>query len=79
VVSLRVREAVDAVTVPAAAVFSTGGRDTVWVVRDGRAEQVAVQLGVQGQEQVQIVSGVQAGQELVVSGTDQVETGQRLR
>jgi HlyD family secretion protein len=79
VVSLRVREAVDAVTVPAAAVFSTGGRDTVWVVRDGRAEQVAVQLGVQGQEQVQVVSGVQAGQELVVSGTDQVETGQRLR
>nr|MDT0663509.1 biotin/lipoyl-binding protein [Micromonospora sp. DSM 115978] len=79
VVSLRVREATDAVTVPAAAVFSSDGRDTVWVVRDGRAEPVSVQVGVQGQELVQIVSGVRAGEELVVSGTDQVETGQRLR
>jgi HlyD family secretion protein len=78
VAHLRVREAADAVTVPAAAVFSAGGRDAVWVVRDGRAERVDVTVGVQGQDLVQIVSGVGAGQPVVVRGTDQVSPGQQV-
>ena len=79
VVHLRVREATDAVTVPAAAVLSAEGRDAVWVVRDGRAERVPVTVGVQGQDLVQIVSGVEPGQRVVVGGADQVRTGQQLR
>jgi HlyD family secretion protein len=79
VVRLRVREATDAVTVPAAAVFSAEGRDTVWLVRDGRAERVPVTVGVQGADVVQIVRGVEAGQRVVVRGTDQVRVGQELR
>lgn len=79
VARLRVRDAPDAVTVPAAAVFSAEGRDTVWRVRDGRAERVPVTVGVQGQDLVQIVSGVEPGQQVVIRGADQVETGQRLR
>ncbi|MCM0677865.1 efflux RND transporter periplasmic adaptor subunit, partial [Micromonospora phytophila] len=79
VVRLRVREAADAVTVPASAVFSADGRDAVWVVREGRAERVPVSVGVQGQDLVQIVSGVQAGDRVVVRGADQVRDGQELR
>ncbi|MEQ4300930.1 efflux RND transporter periplasmic adaptor subunit [Plantactinospora sp. B6F1] len=79
VVRLRVREAVGAVTVPAAAVHSAQGRDAVWVVRDGIAEQVPVTVGVQGQDLVQIVSGVEPGQQVVVSGADQVRPGERVR
>ncbi|SCG34216.1 RND family efflux transporter, MFP subunit [Micromonospora siamensis] len=78
-VHLRVREAADAVTVPASAVFSADGRDSVWVVRDGRADRAAVTVGVQGQDLVQIVSGVQPGDRVVVRGTDQVSDGQEVR
>ncbi len=78
VVRLRVREATDAVAVPAAAVLSTDGGDTVWAVRDGRAERVPVTVGVQGQDLVEIVSGIPAGQSVVVRGADQVRVGQRL-
>jgi HlyD family secretion protein len=78
VVHLEVREAADAVTVPAAAVFSADGQDAVWVVRDGRAERVEVTVGVQGQDVVQIVSGVAAGDSVVVRGTDQVSAGQEV-
>ncbi|HYN92655.1 MAG TPA: efflux RND transporter periplasmic adaptor subunit, partial [Pilimelia sp.] len=78
VAHLRVREAADTVTVPAAAVFSTDGRDAVWVVRDGKAERVEVTLGVQGQDAVQIVSGVADGQQVVVRGTDLVTVGQQV-
>jgi multidrug efflux pump subunit AcrA (membrane-fusion protein) len=79
VVRLRVREATDAVTVPAAAVHFADGRDAVWLVRDGIAERVPVTVGVQGQDLVQIVSGVQPGQQVVVTGADQVRTGERVR
>jgi multidrug efflux pump subunit AcrA (membrane-fusion protein) len=79
VVHLRVREAPDAVSVPAAAVFSADGRDAVWVVRDGRADRVAVTVGVQGEDVVQIVAGVHPGEQVVVRGFDQVRPGQQLR
>ncbi|MDW3850428.1 efflux RND transporter periplasmic adaptor subunit [Micromonospora sp. BRA006-A] len=79
VVRLRVREAADAVAVPASAVFSTDGRDAVWVLRDGRADRVPVTVGVQGQDLVQIVDGVRAGDRVVVRGADQVRDGQELR
>ena len=78
VVHLQVREAADAVTVPAAAVFSADGRDAVWVVRDGRAERTDVTVGVQGQDVVQIVTGVAPGDSVVVRGTDQVTAGQEV-
>jgi multidrug efflux pump subunit AcrA (membrane-fusion protein) len=78
VVRLRVRQADDAVTVPAAAVFSADGRDAVWVLRDGKAERVPVTVGVQGADVVQIVDGVQVGQRVVVSGADRVRSGQDL-
>ncbi|MEU4622792.1 HlyD family efflux transporter periplasmic adaptor subunit [Actinoplanes sp. NPDC023801] len=75
VIRLKVRQATGAVTVPASAVVSTDGRDTVWTVRDGRYTAVPVRLGVQGEETVQIVSGVGAGERVVVAGADQVAAG----
>ena len=78
VAHLRVRTATDAVAVPAAAVFTSDLGDTVWVVRDGRAVQQIVRIGVQGQDLVQIISGLDVGQRVVVSGTDRVTTGQEL-
>ncbi|MEO3774706.1 efflux RND transporter periplasmic adaptor subunit [Micromonospora sp. B9E7] len=79
IVHLRVREAADAVTVPASAVFSADGRDAVWVVRDGKAGRAAVTVGVQGSDLVQILNGVQPGDRIVVRGTDQVRDGQEVR
>ncbi|MEV0152816.1 efflux RND transporter periplasmic adaptor subunit [Micromonospora sp. NPDC050686] len=78
-VHLRVREAADAVAVPASAVFSADGGDAVWVLRDGRADRVPVTVGVQGPDLVQIVSGVRAGDRIVVRGADRVRAGQELR
>jgi HlyD family secretion protein len=76
--TLQVRQARDAVTVPAATVFSAEGGNAVWVVRDGRAERITVTVGVQGKDAVQIVSGVRPGQQVVVRGTDQVQQGEHL-
>jgi HlyD family secretion protein len=77
VVRLRVRQAADAVTVPASAIVSADGRDTVWAVRDGRYERVPVTLGVQGEDVVQVTSGVQPGQRIAVAGTDRISSGDK--
>jgi HlyD family secretion protein len=77
VVRLQVRQATDALTVPASAIVNADGRDTVWVVRGGRFQRVPVTLGVQGEEVVQVTAGVDAGQRIVVAGTDQVRSGEQ--
>ncbi len=78
VAHLHVRTAVDAVAVPAAAVFTSDGGDAVWLVREGRAVRQLVTVGVKGEDLVQVVSGVQPGERVVVSGTDKVTVGQDL-
>ena len=79
VAHLNVRSVRDTVTVPAAAVFIVGGRDVVWLVRDGKAVQAPVAVGVAGQDRVQVLSGLSDGDELVVRGTDKVRAGMKLR
>jgi HlyD family secretion protein len=73
-----VREATGALAVPAAAVLRGEGGDLVWRVRDGRAERVPVRLGVHGRDLVQVVSGLRAGDRVVVRDADLVTEGQRL-
>jgi hypothetical protein len=78
VAHLEVRSAAGAVVVPAAAVFNADGRDSVWVVRGGRAERVPVTIGVSGEDLVQVTNGVGEGERVVVRGADRVKPGQKL-
>ena len=78
VAHLRVRTAEGAVSVPASAVFTSDLGNTVWVLRDGRAQRQKVDLGVQGEDLVEIRAGVLPGDRVVVAGTDKVSPGQEL-
>jgi multidrug efflux pump subunit AcrA (membrane-fusion protein) len=78
VVDLRVRTARDTVAVPAPAVFRTGSRDAVWVVKNGVARERLVRLGAQGESRVEVLEGVEEGELLVVRGADRVREGQRV-
>jgi HlyD family secretion protein len=78
VTHLEVRAIRDAVTVPAAAVFNADGKDSVWIVRDGKAVQTQVTVGVSGQDRVQVVAGVSDGDRIVIRGTDKVSAGMKL-
>lgn len=78
VVDLRVREAKDVLALPAAAVTRRGARDAVWRVRDGRARAVLVTLGAQGDDVVEVRSGLAEGDVVVVRGADVIREGQEL-
>jgi multidrug efflux pump subunit AcrA (membrane-fusion protein) len=78
VAHLEVRSAAGAVVVPAAAVFNADGRDSIWVVRGGRAQRVPVTIGVSGEDLVQVTDGVTEGERVVVRGADKVRAGQKF-
>lgn len=78
VAALRVITSVDALAVPASAVFREGDRDAVWVVTDGVASVQHVTLGAQGEEYLEVVEGLSEGETIVVRGADQVVDGEEL-
>ncbi|MBA2891292.1 efflux RND transporter periplasmic adaptor subunit [Nonomuraea soli] len=78
VARLTVREVADALSAPASAIVTSGRESVVWVVRDGTAERRVVKLGAQGEAVVEVLSGLRAGERIVVKGADAVRQGQRL-
>ena len=67
----------DALTVPAAAVRTTGGKHYLFVVRDGRAHKTPVELGKDNGIRVQIRSGLTGDEQVVIAGSP--EDGERVR
>lgn len=79
VARLKVREATGAIAVPAAAVFTGDGGDSVWVRGpDGKAQRRAVIVGASGMDTLQITDGLAEGERIVVRGVDRVTEGTEL-
>jgi membrane fusion protein (multidrug efflux system) len=74
-VEIVVSEVTDALTVPAIAVIPELGGKKVFVVEDGRATPRMVETGIRTDTEVQIVRGLQAEDEVIVSGVQQLVTG----
>ena len=68
-----------AVMVPAASVKAEGETNSVFVVKDGRAEQRIVKLGVLENDLIEIQQGIQENENVVVSGVAQVYDGVAVR
>lgn len=69
----------EAVVVAKSAVRQEGGRDVVFVVRDGRAERRAVTTGGSLDQEITVTSGVARGERVVVEGPTPLADGARVR
>jgi HlyD family secretion protein len=78
-VTIRLPGLRDVLTVPRAALAQFGGQTGVWQVEAGRARFQPVQPGMQTVEQVQIVSGLQAGDSVIAYSAKQLDDGVRVR
>ena len=74
-VNIVARRDAAAVLVPAAAVIGS----KVWVMQDGKARARVVRIGVSGKDTVQILSGIAAGERVVVSPSADIAEGRKLR
>ncbi|MFO7776691.1 MAG: efflux RND transporter periplasmic adaptor subunit [Candidatus Hydrogenedentota bacterium] len=78
-VRVMLREA-EAIVLPAHAILlSPSGEDVVYVIEDGQAQQRPVTLGIDQGERVEIVSGLEAGEQVAVEGNEQLEPGMPVR
>jgi HlyD family secretion protein len=78
-VSIHLPGARDVLTVPRAALATFGNQTGVWRAVDGRARFQPVQPGMQTAERAQIVSGLNAGDRLIVYSAKQLDEGMRVR
>ncbi len=67
-----------AVLVPREAVVQQGNQSVVFVVQDGKASAHQVQTGLNDDKNVEIVSGVSAGDQVVVIGQNGLRDGQNV-
>ncbi len=65
----------NAIVVPEDAIQPLRTASVVWAVTDGKASRRVVQLGVRSQGIVEIVSGVKAGEQVVVGGLERMAEG----
>lgn len=77
-VAITVRHETDALVVPASALFQRSSSWMVFVVDDGRARVRSVEVGARARDRVQIISGLEVGDQVVVFPSDDVEEGARL-
>jgi HlyD family secretion protein len=68
-----------AVLVPKDAVVQRSGKAVVYVVADGRARLVEISGGLSDDKQVEVPSGVKAGDQVIVAGQATVNDGDAVR
>jgi Cu(I)/Ag(I) efflux system membrane fusion protein len=69
-----------AIAVPDSAIIDSGTRQVVLVAKgDGRFEPRAVKLGRRGEGYTEIVSGLEGGEEVVVSATFLIDAESNLK
>ena len=65
--------------VPKTAVRTQNSASVIFVVQNDRVERRAVKLGVEDKGQIEVVSGINAGERVVVEGPPTLEDGARVK
>ena len=68
-----------AFSVPKSAVRTLDGRTVVFVVKQDRVERRAVRAGLEEGDQVELLSGISAGEQVVVEGPTDLKDGDRVK
>lgn len=68
-----------AVLVPKDAVHREGKTTFVYLVSDGKIERRAVRLGVEENDQAQVLAGLHGGEKLVVAAGEELEDGEAVK
>jgi hypothetical protein len=67
------------ILVPKGAVKTADGKSIVFVLKDDRVERRAVRVGLEHGDQVELVSGVSAGERVVVDAPQTLKDGDKVK
>jgi membrane fusion protein (multidrug efflux system) len=78
--SLTLKSEKDTIAVPSEAVIVTPkGLRVAYVVEDGKARQRKITTGIEGGGKIQILSGIKAGDQIIVAGNEKLKDGMEIR
>lgn len=77
--SLSLKTVDDAVVVPADALVRTPKGQVIFVVENGKAVSRPVETGLEAEGRVEIISGLQPGEKVVIAGNDKLQHGVSVR
>jgi len=69
----------DVLVMPLEALVQENGGDAVWVVADGRLHRMKIETGRRSFREIEVTSGLSAGDQVVVSGTKDLQEGRRAK
>ncbi|MFP3938722.1 MAG: efflux RND transporter periplasmic adaptor subunit [Thermoanaerobaculia bacterium] len=78
-VEIELERRADAVVIPEEAVVPRGGENFVFAVVDDTAKLRSVTLGERAPGRVEVLSGVEAGEQVVVAGQQRIQDGAAVR
>jgi HlyD family secretion protein len=68
-----------AVIVPKSAIRSVDGKSVVYVLNEDRVERRAIHVGLETGDQVEVLSGVRAGERVVIEGPQTLKDGDKVK
>lgn len=68
----------NALVVPKNAIMRQGNQAYVFVIKEGLAEKREVQIGMEGGEMIEVISGLETGEQVVVKGQAYLKEGQQV-
>lgn len=68
----------DALSIPVGAVVRMGGKASVWVVKEDKAEPREVTTGMENNQRLEILSGLEAGEQVVARGKEGLYAGAQV-
>jgi hypothetical protein len=71
--------AVASVQVPKAAIRTAAGKSIVFVVKEDKVERRAVSVGLETSGQVEVLSGLVAGERVVIEGPPTLQDGDKVK
>ncbi len=77
--SFITRSVQNALAVPVTALIQRGQQQLVFIVVDQEAVEIPVETGLESKGMIEIVSGLEEGQQLVIEGQEQLQSGRPVR
>lgn len=65
--------------IPLSAIYQTGDAPHVWVIQDGTVHLRPIKAGSFGNNQLQVIEGLQDGEVIVTAGVQKLREGQKVR
>lgn len=77
-VDIKVLSREDVISIPITALLEEDGREYAYVVEDGEALRREIEAGERSEEWVEVLSGLEVGERVVVEGVGKVKEGQKV-